>query len=386
MPENQEQESNNLPAHQGDSHWRTRVARLLPEQRPVRITLFTVLALLAGGGLTYALQRYFTEHIARRGPEQSLVVQLDAPYGSVNLGAGNDSRDVATIETLSDDAATHNCQWSYGVRNGTVGTLRIGIGTDEGMRASPPIALNYANSPYSLARDPDAQSDMGSRPRHIPRYFLSPIPGSMGYSYEFVYRGPLRSVSTDAGTRMDAPAAAGTQIFLTRNLPIDLSANLGFGISQLNLSGLPLMNAFIETEATQAFIYCNSENPEALRSCAVRAGMGPCTFTGISNLNAYHFAFHGAVGSYHLGFDGRLLHNLDATVEVGLGFCTIAIPPTAGRVQIFYDDGFGSSFTFSGLSIQRDGYATSPGFEYSRSPILTLHLSSGLGRIAVSYH
>ncbi|HEX5317406.1 MAG TPA: hypothetical protein VFX22_12225, partial [Candidatus Kapabacteria bacterium] len=96
--------------------------------------------------------------------------------------------------------------------------------------------------------------------------------------------------------------------------------------------------------------------------------------------------FHGAVGSYHLGFEGRLTHNLDAFVEIGLGMCSLSIPPTAGRVQVFYDDGLLSSFSFSGLTKIREGYARSPGFNYSTSPILTLHLSSGAGKISVTYH
>jgi hypothetical protein len=52
---------------------------------------------------------------------------------------------------------------------------------------------------------------------------------------------------------------------------------------------------------------------------------------------------------------------------------------------VFYDDGLLSSFNFSGLTKRREGYATSVGFDQSTRPILTLRLSSGLGRMSVSY-
>ncbi|MFI5202825.1 MAG: hypothetical protein ACHQNE_10605, partial [Candidatus Kapaibacterium sp.] len=135
--------------------------RLAVQQHPLRIAGLSVLAVGLLGGLSFALERYFTTHINRLGAEQSLVFQLDAPFGSVNLKAGDNPNDIATIETLTEDAEAHNCQWSYG-RNGTVGMLRIGIGTDEGMRSEPPIAMWHANSGFSLASSIAPQSDMGS--------------------------------------------------------------------------------------------------------------------------------------------------------------------------------------------------------------------------------
>ena len=181
----------------------------------------------------------------------------------------------------------------------------------------------------------------------------------------------VTTVSADAGIfdQKDNGTSSTTRVKLSKDLPMDFAAELGFGESSLNLSGLPIVNATIETGASQARISANEPNPQVLGNCTVRAGLGEVVFTGISNLNAKHFTFpRGGVGSYHLGFDGKLTQNLDAQVDVGLGLCSLAIPATAGRVQVFCDEGMFNSYSFAGLAERHKGYYTNPGFDLSTSP------------------
>ncbi len=343
--------------------------------------MLSIGAIFAIGGIAVALDHYVLNHIPRTGNEKRLVFHLDAPYGSVDLRSGAGPNDVAIVELLNEDADAHNFQWSYGVSNASVGMLRIGIGTDEGMREQPPLAMWNANSGFSTAAATAPEPDWGAAcPPSLFSFALPSIP--FGYGW----RSSVRIVSTDAGTIVTRESRAGTRISLAKDLPMDFVANLGFGESSLDLSGLSITDASIETGASRAHIYSGTMNPVRLHNCSIRAGIGECTFNGISNLNADRFTFHGAVGSYHLGFEGTLVHNLDGNVELGMGTCTLSIPATAGRVQVFYDDGLLSSFSFSGLTERREGYYTSVGFDRSTSPVLTLHLSSGVGKISVSYH
>jgi hypothetical protein len=359
---------------------------------PFCIIGLSLLGIVSLTGVVVALQHYFTNRIVRGGQEQHLIVRINAPFGSMSLHPGTAPTDVARIE--SEDApgqsASYHC--GYFIHNQTLGILRIDIGTGEGMISQPPIAMWRANSNLSLASSAQPQSDMGSPiHRFIPQQEFAFQPRAI-WSYGVSRWTPLRrfmTVSTDAATIVtpDPESNSDTRIFLNNFLPMDLSADLGFGQSSLDLSGLPIVNMNIETGASKAIIYSNQPNPQVIENCRVSAGLGEeCSFTGISNLNAKNFIFQGGVGTYHLGFEGKLTHNLDAFVSVGLGMITIAIPPTAGRVQIFYDDGLLSSYSFSGLSTPHKGYATSPGFKYSNSPILTLHLSSAMGKMSVSYH
>ncbi len=351
-------------------------------RRPVtRIMLFSIGAVATFGGIAAALNYYSIIPIHRLGGEKRLVFRLDAPYGSVDLRSGAGPNDAATIELLADEADARSPQWSYGMHNGNVGMLRIGIGTDEGMVSKPPIAMWDTRSGFSPAVATAPEPDWAPPcPSSFFSFSTPVIPFGSGFPQRF------HSLSTDAGTKVESAARAGTRITLSKDLPIDFAADLGFGESFLDLTGLPITDASIETGASRTRICCNSVNPAQLRNCTVHAGLGQCTFSGISNLNADHFTFHGAVGSYHLGCEGTLTHNLDAAIDIGMGMCTVTIPPTAGRVQVFFEEGLLSSYTFSGLAERRPGYASSPGFDMSKSPVLTLHLSSGVGKISVSYH
>ena len=167
---------------------------------------------------------------------------------------------------------------------------------------------------------------------------------------------------------------------------MNFHADLGFGESFVDLSDLPVMSADIESGANQTTIVSRTPNTRNMSVCRVGAGIGQCNMSGIGNMNPEHFYFNGGFGSYHLSFDGEQHRDIDATIQVGLGKCSITIPPSAARVQVFYDDGLLSSYDFSGLTRRRDGYATSVGFDNSKAPVLTLRLETGMGRISVSYH
>jgi len=371
-----------VPNNRNSGQHRENGARRPAVRHPaMRVMLLGIGAVAVIGGIAVAFDHYQIFPIHRIGGEKRLVFRLDAPYGSVDLRAGAGPNDIATLELLSENADAHSPQWAYGLQNGNVGMLRIGIGTDEGMVGQPPIAMWQTNSGFSPAAAITPQPDWGAAcPPSLFSFTLPTVP----YGYTTDRR--MKAVSTDAGTTFTPEAKAGTRITLAKDLPIDFVADLGFGESSLDLSGLPITDARIESGASKVHVFCNQPNPAQLRNCFVHAGIGECTFTGISNLSANQFTFNGGFGSYHLGFDGKLTRNLQANIDLGIGMCTVSIPPTSCRVQVFYDDGLLSSFSFSGLQERRSGYWTSPGFDLSFSPVLTLHLSSGAGKISVSYH
>ncbi len=333
--------------------------------RKKRSAILVSIGVIAASGVVFAVYKTIDYPVQRDGRETRVNVMLSVPYGSLTLRAGADPKNVALLRMESvEEAMPFHVRYSYNPI-GTTGSLRMTIGSDEGMlQANPPIAQGWkANSKFSLASTNAIHSDYGD---------ISPSPGT------FDLMKPNPETAQDENDH--------AKVFLTKDIPVSISAQLGFGESLLDWSGLSLTSAYVETGSAKTEIRLTEHNPIPMSFCKINAGFGEFSMNGISDLNADKFLFSGGVGYYALSFNGKLTKNLDATVEVGLGKVAINIPPEAGRVRVIYDDSFFSSFSFSGLTKRSDGYYTSVGFDQSLAPILTLHLSSGLGKMIVNYH
>lgn len=322
-----------------------------------------VIAVIALSSLAYATVQYLKQEIRRTGKESRVNVSIDAPYGAIALSAGTAPGILAMYETDTKEDPQIHMRYSL---SGATGLLKMIIGDDEGSLKERPLAIYHTSSPYSLAGISSAnviQSD---------------------YGYARVYGAQASASSTNSRSSIDAQGIE-SKVALTKEIPISLGADIGFGQSTLDLSGLLLQGARIETGASNTHITLRESNPAQMGLCEISAGVGECVADGLSYLNARKFDFNGGIGSYQLSFNGKLKQNMDAEISVGVGKVAINIPPEAGRVQVFYDDNFFSSCQLSGLTVKRDGYATSVGFDQSSAPILTLRLSTGLGKMIVSY-
>jgi hypothetical protein len=333
--------------------------------RSKRLIILSSIGLLAASGVVFAIYKTIDYPVQRYGKETRLNVMMSVPYGSLTMLAGTKTSDVALLQMQSADEEMlpFHVRYSYNPI-GTTGSLRMTIGSDEGMlETNKPLANAWkAGSNYSLASTNAIHSDYGD---------LSPSSGTFDLMKP---PPPAASEENDHAT-----------LFLTREIPVSISAQLGFGESLLDWTGLSLTSAYIETGSARTEIRLRGHNPIPMSFCKINAGFGEFAMNGISDLNADQFIFSGGVGYYSLNFNGKLTKNLDATVEVGLGKVSVNIPPEAGRVRVLYDDSYFSSFSFNGLTKRRDGYFTSVGFDESSAPILTLHLSSGLGKMVVNY-
>lgn len=337
------------------------------KNRKKRVVMLASFGVLAVSGIAFAAVKMVEQSIKRDGRETRVNVLMSVPNGTLTLLAGAASGDVAFMQMQSEDA---DDPLPFHVRHnynpiGTTFTLRMTIGSDEGMlETNPPLAMGWkASSNFSLVRSNTIHSDYGDLV-------------SSNHSLDFMNVPPPAPVSDEKDH---------ATIYLTREIPVSISAQLGYGESMMDWTGLSMTSAYVETGPAKAHIRIREHNPIPMSGCKINAGFGEFSMDGISDLNADKFVFSGGIGYYSLGFNGKLTKNLDATVEVGMGKVALNIPPEAGRVQVIYDDSFFSSFTFSGLVKRKDGYYTSVGYDQSTAPILTLRLSSGLGKMIVNY-
>ncbi len=330
-----------------------------------RTTILVVLSVAAISGVSLAAIGVFRIPVKFDGREKRVNVNIKAPYGAIAVYSGAPAGYAALIESQSsdpDDNPSIHARYYYNAV-GAVGMLKLTVGSDEGMLTQP---KEYAegwlasNDGFSLAGYSTIHTDAGS---YSTRDVYDPSPGA--YS---------KSSSDDI-----------SRVFLTRELPMTLSAELGFGESMLDLSGLQLQTAMIETSAAKSRIVNHYKNPIPMDHLTVNAGLGECIMDGLCNYNCTRLDFSGGIGYYELHFNGSLQRNLDAHVEVGCGKVVLSIAPDAGRVQVIYDDNIFSSYSFDGLNKRRDGYYTSVGFDQSNAPMITLRLSAGVGKVVVIY-
>lgn len=318
--------------------------------------------------IAYAAYRTISHDIKRAGTEQKCNVVLNVPYGTFNLIPGTKPSNIARVEVMTEDMENdppmHIRYWVDHQR--TTGTLKVTLGSDEGMLDTQrPLAnIHHANTMFRLASANTVRTEWGAP----------------AYQYDEADAMHMPIVAAKANSNNER-----SKLFLSTEVPMSLSAQMGFGESTLDLTGLQLTSAFVETGASSSKIVVRKPNAVPMSGCTVNAGVGSFSMDGICFLNASRYQFSGGVGYYKLNFGGKLQRSMDAIVEVGLGKVTLDIPADAGRVQVYYDDSFFSSFSFVGLNKRREGYATSVGFDQSMAPVLTLRLTSGMGKMEVRY-
>lgn len=322
----------------------------------------------AACGVAYAAYRVIEKAIPKSGPETRVNILLNVPYGNFSLYSGARYNQLALLRVVTDDMdedpPMHVRQ--YLNKKDNVGTIKLTLGTDEGMLIpEKPLAHQsyHASTGFSLASSGAVRTDWG----------------------ETVYEPPVGRSHYTSNASMLSSDNERYQLLVTKDIPVSISAMFGFGESMMDWTGLKLTSAYVETGASNARVSLRAPNQQEMTGCKVSAGIGSFIMDGICNLNASRYEFSGGVGYYKLFFNGKLQRNLDANIEVGLGKVSIDIPPDAGRVQIYYDENMFSTFSFQGLNKRRDGYATSVGFDQSKAPILTLRLSSGMGKMEVRY-
>lgn len=332
-----------------------------------RVIPIAVIMAVAACGVAYAAYRIIDKQILKTGPETRVNFLLNVPYGNFSLYSGTKSTQLALLrvvtEDMEEDPPMHVRQY---ISKDNTGTVKVTLGTDEGMIIpEKPLAHQsyHASTGFSLASAGAVRTDWG----------------------ETIYEPPVQRSNFVSNASMLSDDNDRYQLNVTRDIPVSISAQFGFGESMMDWTGIKLTSAYVETGASNARVSVRAMNQYDMSGCKVSAGIGSFMMDGICNLNANRFEFSGGVGYYKLFFNGKLAKNLDANVEVGMGNVSMDIPPDAGRVQVFYDENMFSTFNFKGLNKRRDGYATSVGFDQSKAPILTLRLSSGMGKMEVRY-
>lgn len=165
---------------------------------------------------------------------------------------------------------------------------------------------------------------------------------------------------------------------LNRDVPMDLTLNLGAFVGQADLSGLRLRELALNAGACTGEVSFSAPNPETMRSLDVVAGAAKLSLTDLGNARFQEMTFRGGAGDFVLDFDG-FQGQARVLVESGVSKVVIRIPRGVGaRVEL---DGVLSTTHLMGFS-QNGNVFTNASYGEAGDQ-LTLSVTMGMGDLTL---
>ena len=147
---------------------------------------------------------------------------------------------------------------------------------------------------------------------------------------------------------------------LSTRVPMDLSLALGAVQGEVDLSGMRLRDLALKAGAADLAVHFASANPERMRLMTLDVGAASLTVTGAAFARTERVRANIAAGALDLDLSGALDHDVDVSVNMAMGHCTLRVARDAA-VRIDASTLLGD-FDKAGLEKRSDGWY-SPGFD-----------------------
>jgi hypothetical protein len=193
--------------------------------------------------------------------------------------------------------------------------------------------------------------------------------------------GRLRLGFEGANVRGRNLRAGQLDVQLTPDLPVELELQFGAAEANLDLGGVRVRRLDVQTGASRTRLTIAQPNQETCRSAEFQVGAAQFHATGLGNLRAERLRVQGGVGDVVLDFSGDWAHDLNATVDMGLGSLTLRMPRDVG-IRIVRS-GRLSSFDSEGLTKRGEAYYS--GNWDSAANRLSLTINAALGSVRVAW-
>ena len=169
------------------------------------------------------------------------------------------------------------------------------------------------------------------------------------------------------------------ELALSRDVPMDLSMDLGAVQADIDLGGIRLTRLDIEVGASRTLIDISEPNPETMSRANMDVGAAEFTVLNLGNLNARRIDIDAGVGDIELGFTGDWRQNAEVSVDMGLGSLVLRFPRGLGvRLE---KDTFLTSFDSEGLVKRGDAYYS---LDYDDAEYqITVDIDAAFGSIRV---
>ncbi len=183
------------------------------------------------------------------------------------------------------------------------------------------------------------------------------------------------------GIKIRNTESGAMKLALSPDIPLDLDLEFGAVEADIELGGLRVSRADIETGASETKIRFSEPNRMACESLRIQMGAAALEARGLGNANCARVRAEGGVGDLTLDFSGMWRRDLDAEVTIALGSVTLRVPENVGvRVD---KDTFLADFSGPGF-YKRDGHHYSENWETAEHQ-LTVRVEGAFGTIDVRW-
>jgi len=186
----------------------------------------------------------------------------------------------------------------------------------------------------------------------------------------------------DGGSFKSGNLKAGSlNLALGTSVPLDLDLKFGAAEADIELGGLRIRQATIQTGASETRVRVSRPNLESCSSARFEVGAARFQATGLGNLNCEDVRLSGGVGEVILDFSGEWRNDVNADIDMGLGSLTLRVPRGLG-VSV-RKSGVLASFDSQGL-IKRGNVYYSENYENAGHK-LTVTIDAALGSIKMQW-
>jgi hypothetical protein len=191
--------------------------------------------------------------------------------------------------------------------------------------------------------------------------------------------GRLRVGFEDTKVRGRNMRSGNLDLKLSPDVPLDLRLGFGAAEATIDLGGLRIQRALVQTGASKTVLNVAAPNLIGCELLDIQVGAARFEALRLGNLNAQRMTVQGGVGDILLDFSGTWQTDMSAKIEMGLGQLVLSLPRGLGvRVR---KGGVLSSFDSQGLVKRGDMFYSENWDSAPRK--LTIDLDAAFGSIKV---
>ena len=144
------------------------------------------------------------------------------------------------------------------------------------------------------------------------------------------------------------------ELFLAREIPLNLDLEFGAVRANLDLGGLQMTGLDLETGASESRLDISEPNPLRMSDASMEVGAADFFVRNLGNLNAERIEVDAGVGNVILDFQGEWQGDATVSIDLGLGALELRFPEGLG-VRLMRDT-FLTTLDSEGLVKRGDSY------------------------------